>query len=155
MGGSPEAPTSASGRGNQPAGGDPESNRGCPGPVTSREMATIGRTSVKPALSLSSWVKVQSNQGPVHTGVTVVAAPNGKRSKVVQSWHHFLNGLLAPKHDREILHDETEIHIHSPPCSSGQRRSSLVALTSRCRRTSSVTREAVVAGVADLVASTH
>ena len=43
MGGSPKAPTSASGRGNQPAGGDPESNHGCPGPVTSREMVTIGR----------------------------------------------------------------------------------------------------------------
>ena len=41
MGGSPKASTTASGRGNQPAGGDSESNRSCPGPVTSREMATV------------------------------------------------------------------------------------------------------------------
>ena len=33
--GSPKASATASGRGNQPAGGDPESNRGCPVPVTS------------------------------------------------------------------------------------------------------------------------
>ena len=32
MGGSPKAPTTASGRGNQPALGAPKSNRGCPGP---------------------------------------------------------------------------------------------------------------------------
>ena len=61
MGGSPKAPTAASGRGNQPAGGDPESNRGCPGP---RDIKRDGHnrleTSVKPALSISSRAKVQS-----------------------------------------------------------------------------------------------
>ena len=35
----PKSPLTASGRGNQPAEGLPESNRGCPGPVTSRDTA--------------------------------------------------------------------------------------------------------------------
>ena len=61
MGGSPEAPTTASGRGNQPAGGDPESNPGCPGP---RDVKRDGHNrlgnSVKRALSISDRAKVQS-----------------------------------------------------------------------------------------------
>ena len=61
MGGSPKAPTTASGRGNQPPGGNPESNRGFPGP---RDIKRVGHkrlgTSVKTALSISARAKVQS-----------------------------------------------------------------------------------------------
>ena len=57
-------PQSASGRRNQPAGGDPESNRGCPGP---RDIKRDGHnrleTSVKPALLISTRAKVQSTLG--------------------------------------------------------------------------------------------
>ena len=57
MGGSPKALATASGRGNQPAGGLPESNHGCPGPSDiMREKAGT----LKPALSMSSRAKVQS-----------------------------------------------------------------------------------------------
>ena len=49
----------------QPAGGDPESNLGCPGP---RDIKRDGHnwlgTSVKPALSISSRAKVQSQPRP-------------------------------------------------------------------------------------------
>ena len=57
----PKSPTTASGRGNQPAGGNPESNRGCPGPcdIKNNGHHRLG-TSVKPALSISDWAKVQS-----------------------------------------------------------------------------------------------
>ena len=55
MGGSPKASTTASGKGNQPAGGDPESNRGCPGPMTSR-----GETNT---------LDTEPGQGPVSTKV--------------------------------------------------------------------------------------
>ena len=65
MGGSPKAPTTASGRGKQHAGGNPESNRGCPGP---RDIKRDGHnrlgTSVKPALS-----DIRPGQGPVSTKV--------------------------------------------------------------------------------------
>ena len=40
MGGSPKASATASGRGNQPAGDDPESNSGCPGFHDIREIST-------------------------------------------------------------------------------------------------------------------
>ena len=40
MGGSPQASATASGRGNQPAGDDPESNSGCPGFHDIREIST-------------------------------------------------------------------------------------------------------------------
>ena len=51
--------TSASGRRNQPAGSDPESNRGCLGSRDiKREMATSTATSARPAPSISSWAKV-------------------------------------------------------------------------------------------------
>ena len=57
----PRSPTTASGRGNQPAGGNLESNPGCPGP---RDIKRDGHnwlgTSVKPALSISDRAKVQS-----------------------------------------------------------------------------------------------
>ena len=57
----PKSPTTASSRGNQPAGSNPESNRGCPGP---RDIKRDGHnrlgTSVKPALSMSDRAKVQS-----------------------------------------------------------------------------------------------
>ena len=57
MAGSPKASATASGRGNQPAGDDPESNRGCPGHNDiMREIAG----SLKPALSMSSRARVQS-----------------------------------------------------------------------------------------------
>ena len=63
MGGSPKASTTASGRGNQPAGSDPESNRGCPGPHDiKRDGHNQLETPVKTALSISSWAKVQSQQ---------------------------------------------------------------------------------------------
>ena len=71
MGGSPKAPTTASGRGNQPAGGDTESNRSCPGPMTSRGETT---------LSTSSLAKVQSQPRSSPDGVTVVAAPSGRKN---------------------------------------------------------------------------
>ena len=70
MGGSPKAPPSASGRGNQPAGGDTESNRGCPSPVSQP-----ARASVRPTLSTSNRVWFCLNQSPDHTGVTVATAP--------------------------------------------------------------------------------
>ena len=57
MSGSPKASATASGRGNQPAGRSPESNRGCPGP--SDIMRETART-LKPALSMSSRAKVRS-----------------------------------------------------------------------------------------------
>ena len=53
----PKSPSTASGRGNQPAGGLPESNRSCPGP--NDIMREIAGT-LKPALSMSSRAKVQS-----------------------------------------------------------------------------------------------
>ena len=68
MGGSPKASTTASGRGNQPAGRDPESNRSSPGP---RDIKRDGsRYRVGPRSS--------HNQGPVHASVTVVTASSGK-----------------------------------------------------------------------------
>ena len=102
----PKAPTTASGRGNQPAGGDPESNRGCPGP---RDIKRDGHnrleTSVKPALSrYRAGPRSSLNQGPVHAGVTVVAAPSGKRSKwcrlgtyifLKHRWHHAAPGRTS------------------------------------------------------------
>ena len=73
MGGSPKAPTTASGRGNQPAGSDPESNRSCPGPMTSRGETT---------LSTLSLAKVQSQPRSSPDGVTVVAAPSGRKTSL-------------------------------------------------------------------------
>ena len=43
----PKSFPTASGRGNQPAGGDPESNRGCPGPLTSRVCGAAQRRFLK------------------------------------------------------------------------------------------------------------
>ena len=64
MGGSPKASTTASGRGNQPAVGDPESNLSCPGPVTSREMATVSGK-----FSETDTLDIELGQGPVTTKV--------------------------------------------------------------------------------------
>ena len=44
MGGSPKASATASGRGNQPARDDPESNSGCPGFHNIREIAASALT---------------------------------------------------------------------------------------------------------------
>ena len=76
MGGSPKALTTASGRGNQPAGDDPKSNRGCPDSHNNREIAISAVNFGDVGLSQGPL-----SSGPVHTGVTVVAAPSGKRSE--------------------------------------------------------------------------
>ena len=81
MGGSPKAPATASGRRNQTAGGDPESNRGCPGP------RDIERDGHNRNIGETNPLDIDPGQGPVTTkvqstpGVTVAAAPSGKRSK--------------------------------------------------------------------------
>ena len=62
MGGSPNAPTTASGRGNQPAGGVPESNLGCPGP---RDIMRDGHKRL--GLIKTSTLDVKPGQGPVST----------------------------------------------------------------------------------------
>ena len=126
MGGSPRAPTSASGRGNQPAGGDLESNRGCPG---ARDIKRDGHIDKKTSAKTSTGPRSNFNQGPVlagvtditapkgsvHVGVTVVAAPSGKssRSGAVLA-PLFPNALLAPSRDNiKVLKD---IQCHSRSC---------------------------------------
>ena len=58
MGGSPKALATASGRGNQPAEGPPESNRGCPGPRNIRNEPSFwisSRRRLPPNWTSSPW----------------------------------------------------------------------------------------------------
>ena len=118
MGGSPKAPTTASGRGNQPAGGDPESNRGCPG---FRDIKRDGHnrleTSVKPALSISSRARVQSQprSSPRRGNGRSRAQWERSRSGAVLA-AAFLNTLLAPCCPREDLHRHLDGSILPTTC---------------------------------------
>ena len=53
----PKSPHISTWQGNQPAGGDPESNHSCPGP---RDINRDGHNRLKPTLSKSSRAKIQS-----------------------------------------------------------------------------------------------
>ena len=66
MGGSPKALTTTSGRGNQPAGGDPESNRSCPGP---RDIKRDGHSQLETNVNGTSTLDVKPGQDPVSTKV--------------------------------------------------------------------------------------
>ena len=80
MGGSPKASATASGKGNQPAGGggeeggDSEINRSCSGPY---DIQRDGHSWLENHETNRIGPRSSHNQGSVHARVTVVAAPNG------------------------------------------------------------------------------
>ena len=62
-------------------------------PVTSREMATVGWNSMKPALQISSWAKVQSQPRSSPRWGDGNSRAQWKTSEVMQYWHHWYHDV--------------------------------------------------------------
>ena len=98
MGGSPKASATASGRGNQPAGGREEGGETwsptavAQVPVTSREMATVGWK-----FNETSTLDIELAQGPVTTKVQSTQGGSSRAqwetSEVMRYWHHWYHDV--------------------------------------------------------------